>query len=136
MPIRWKVVTEGRQSIITKTALAGYDYQETELLTRIYRVGKVVTAHEKSIGLLTFSRKKDAKFFAGVFHITLPTLKVIKVKGLGRGERINQLLCDSHALVDFLHELKGDDSVAIAYGNIHMEAPHNTIAYKSVKVLT
>jgi len=124
--IRWKIIgQEDRQSASIKT----------EEFTLRYPVGAVVTAAPDTLGIMVYTRKRDAvkfmqKLKGSMFLWCRRKLKIVRVQGIGRGTkplRISQCL-DRTSLRIFYWK-------AAASWSSPGAPPQGTICYKQVKVL-
>jgi len=137
MSIRWKVVTKERKSWSCHLM----DKWLPPSLYRTYREGTVVTAHPKSLGLMAFETEEQAKSFKRQERLpgtgALPSrLMVIKVKGIGRGRKINEVpAVNGLTLKQVLEPTK--DILAHKFLSVcTWLVPEGTICYQKVLVLT
>ena len=135
MPIRWKLVSQERKSIITVLGQRDNNQSKVKILTRDYPKDTIVTAHPKSMGLLVFAEEHQAKGFQNFFSQC--HLKLLKVQGIGRGKRIKCVLVDTSCLWQLILFLNGEEEPKPDYSNANiLNAPEGSMAYRSIKVLT
>lgn len=93
---------------------------------KLYYKGRTITAHKASVGILCFKRLRDAEDFKSRYK---GLSKIIKVEGIGKG---NTKLILERAMGSYMR-----GAMESHFGDIYdeMDAPHGTIAYRSVKVL-
>ena len=115
MNIAYKVVDRYRNSYMVEST----DY------SRVYLFDQVVKAKFGTLGIFTFDTKKRAQDF----KINTPEMKIIKVEGIGQGQRPKQisLACNS--------KLQLDDFYAGNYCRGTVPPPPGTVCYPAVKVL-
>ena len=132
MAIRYKVVmADNRFSIISR----GQDAQVIEKICLKYEKGTRVKAQPWSIGILTFEKKKQAEeFIKGAFYSQ--DFEILRVRPIGKGKRITQLLSDHKYRYNILYLAKQEipyKEVLMKYRK--MQAPEGTMAYPEVYVL-
>ncbi len=125
MAIRWKVVTEDRESW-------SYFVLPKKLLT-IYKKGARLKTVDGSLGFLTFRTKKQAIEFAETHNIS-KAYKIIKLNAIGRGKRISKVVATYH--FDCTTSLQEIMAMLRRMPLHRVNAPPGTIAYKEVEVLS
>ena len=87
-----------------------------------YEKGKLVTAIEGSVGVLTFTSRRDARRFANYYQI------ILRVQPVGKGRTIRNL-CGLYEVGEKIEEWYRDGMPP------GMAAPDGTMAYPAVEVL-
>jgi len=135
MPIRWKVVTKDRESwsMLLRPEIF------PEKFVKIYNLNTIVSAHPKSLGLMTFKTKKHAKKFQSRHPVS--GLRIIKVKGIGRGYVPKAIVAlfriiSLNGILETTQELKTSGYSRPYCSSLFWSTPVGTICYKKVKVLT
>lgn len=117
MPIRWKIITNNRNSIFTEGELS-----------RKYLKDSVVSADPRTMGLMTFETEENARHFHQA--LSFPKSRhsfITKVQGIGRGKRPKQV--SLHQWTKYLLNWY------LAKESFGCLPPPGTICYKKVKVL-
>ncbi len=117
MPIRWKVVSQNRES-----CMVGW----CRKYCLKYKRGTVVKGVKGTLGVMVFKSEKQAEGFLGPYN----GQTVIKVNGIGRG-KVPAVLSSIIDITTIDHFYKHPEDITM-----HRNVPDGTICYKSVEVLT
>ena len=125
MPIRWKVVTKERGSVIIHTP--GYELH--------YKKGTRVKAHENTIGIAVFEAKEQAEEMRnfGLDRLTL------KVNAIGRGVRPKTWIPRGNCSYQLDESVAAIKRLGLAKFLKHYDCgwrvPKGTLLYREIEVL-
>jgi len=115
MPIRWKILTERRESYMSICLPRKY-------IVRYPKAGEEVSAPKDTLGLMTFKTKKLAMKFD---NCDCDCNKLVKVFGIGKGVVPDEICGD----VDYLPAFYKRNYQSFD------EPPDGTICYQRIKML-